>query len=70
VVDGLEEKVLAYGSPALELNDENTIVINKTDLINEGTVVILANKAAHDLKEELREKIKNENTKIKILLEI
>ena len=70
LADGLDDEVIAFGSPALELSDEKTIVINKTDSIDEGTAAILANKSANDLKEELREKVKKSSTKVRIILEI
>lgn len=68
--DGVEDKIIAYGSPALVLKDKNDIIIEKTDFIDDKTLVILADKVAHDLKDELKRKLKNKDTKIRILLEI
>ncbi|MDI6825910.1 MAG: DUF371 domain-containing protein [Candidatus Aenigmarchaeota archaeon] len=69
-VDGMEDKIIAYGSPALELKDKNDIVIKKTDSIDSKTMAILADKSAYDLKEELKKKLKKKETKIRIVLEI
>jgi hypothetical protein len=52
------------------LIDENTIVITKTDSMDEGTIAILADKSANDLKKELKREIKNKDTKVRIVLEI
>jgi len=69
-VEGVEDKIIAYGSPALVLKDKNDIIIEKSDFIDNKTLAILADKVAHDLKDELKRKLKNKNTKIKILIEI
>jgi hypothetical protein len=69
-VDGVEDKIIALGSPALEITDDKDIVIEKTDAVDDKTLAILSDKAASDLKEGLRKKLKNKNTKIKIILEI
>ena len=68
-VDGIEEKITAFGSPALELSNKKEIVIRKDDMTDDKTLAILADKAACELKEELRKKIKNKKNKIKILIE-
>jgi hypothetical protein len=69
-INEVEEKISAYGSPALELSDEECIVITKTDSIEKGTIAIFADKSASDLGKALKEELKNENEKIKIVLEI
>lgn len=68
-VDKIEEKITAFGSPALELSDKKEIVFRKDDMTDDKTLAILADKTACELKEELRRKIKNKKTKIKILIE-
>ena len=68
-VNGTEEKIRAFGSPALELSDKKEIIIRKNDLTDDKTLAILADKAACELKEELRNKVKNKKTRIKILIE-
>jgi len=68
-VEGINDKITAYGSPALKLTDEKDIVVRKTDFIDDRTLAILADKAASDLNKELIEKMKNPKTKIKITLE-
>lgn len=69
-VDGIVDKIIAFGSPALKLTHTKDIVIRKSDFIDERTLAILADKAACDLKKELVEKLKNPDTKVKITLEI
>jgi len=69
-VDGLEDKIVAFGSPALELTDGKDIVIKKSDAVDSKTLAILSDKSACDLKEEITKKLKNKNKKIKISLEI
>ena len=58
----------AYCSPALKLIDSNHISINKTDLIDDKTVAIVSDKAAADLDRDFVEKLKDPNSKIKVVL--
>lgn len=67
---GIEDKIVAFGSPALKLTHPEDIVVRKSDFIDNRTLAILADKAACDLNKELVEKLKNPETKIKITLEI
>jgi len=69
-VEGISDKIIAFGSPALKLSDEKSIVIRKSDFIDKRTLAILADKAACDIKREIIEKMKNPQTKMRILLEI
>lgn len=68
-VGGIEERITAYGSPALKLTNEEDIVIRKTDFIDDRTLTILADKAACEIKKELIEKLKDPKTEVKITLE-
>lgn len=68
--DGVEEEIDGFGSPALVLTDENSIVITKSDSIDGRTVAILADKGAFDLKKSLREKLKKQETRLKITIEV
>ncbi|MCS7105770.1 MAG: DUF371 domain-containing protein [Candidatus Aenigmarchaeota archaeon] len=67
---GVEDTVIAYGSPALKLNHAEDIVVRKSDFIDNRTLAILANKSACDLKRELIEKLKNPETEVKIIIEV
>ncbi|MFH8120636.1 MAG: DUF371 domain-containing protein [Candidatus Aenigmatarchaeota archaeon] len=67
---GIEDVIIAYGSPALKLSHAEDIVVRKSDFIDNRTLAILANKAACDLKRELVEKLKNPETEIKITIEV
>jgi len=67
---GINDKIVAFGSPALKLTHPEEIVIRKRDFIDNRTLAILANKAAFELKRELVEELKKPETKVKITLEI
>ncbi len=69
-VEELTEKIVAFGSPALKLTHNEDMVIRKSDFIDNRTLAILADKAAHNLKKEFVEKLKDPATEIKITLEI
>lgn len=69
-VDGIKDKVVAYGSPALKLNHPEDIVVRKSDFIDNRTLAILADKAAFELDQDLIEKLRNPKAEIKITLEI
>ncbi len=64
------EKIIAYGSPALKLTDANEIVVRNSDLIDGKTVAILANKSANDFSKEMKDKLKDPKTEVKITLEV
>jgi hypothetical protein len=68
--EGVKEKIVGYGSPALKLSSSEEIAIRKDDFIDGKTAVILAGKAANELNQELIEKLRKENTKVKITLEV
>lgn len=68
--NGVKDKVIAYGSPALKLTNKEDIVIRKSDFIDNRTLAILADKSANELNQELIEKLRNEKTKVRIVFEI
>jgi hypothetical protein len=68
--EGEQDKIVGYCSPALKLTNKEEIVIRKDSLIDSGTIAILADKAANELNQNLIEKLRNLNTRIKITLEI
>jgi hypothetical protein len=65
-----KDKIIAYGSPALKLNNPEEITIRKDSFIDSRTVAILADKSANELKQELVEKLRKPNMAVKITLEI
>lgn len=69
-VNGVQDNIKAFGSPALELTNEKNIIITKSDFIDGKTLAILADKAACDLKKELIKKLKNQKNRLDIKLEI
>ncbi len=57
-VNGKEEKIISYGSPALLMNNENDIEIRKDDKISDSTIGIMSNKGCFELEEDFLKKIK------------
>jgi len=68
--EGVEDKIVAYGSSELKLNHLEDIVIRKSGFIDDRTLAINADKVACDLKKELVQKLTNPKTKIKIIIEV
>jgi hypothetical protein len=68
--EGISDSVVAYCSPALEVSSTTEIVIRKDDTITPSTIGIMSDKSANDLKRDLIEKLKNPNTRLKIILEV
>ncbi|MEM0480872.1 MAG: DUF371 domain-containing protein [Candidatus Aenigmatarchaeota archaeon] len=64
-----KDEFFGFGSPALKLSDNRSVVIRRSDYIDERTAIILADKAAKDLKRSLIEKLKEEKM-LKVILEI
>jgi len=69
-IDDERIELSGYGSPSLKLNDTNYMTINKSDFVDDKTVVIMTDKSASDLDREFVEKLKNPNSRIKIVLEV
>jgi len=68
--EGMKDKIIAYGSPALKLSNPEEIVIRKDDFIDGRTVAILADKSANELSQDLIEKLRKPYVEVKIILEI
>ena len=66
--DSVEEKVLAQGSPLLQLTHPSDIVIRKSGHTCSRTLAINADKAACDLSRTLVTKLKNPKQRVKITL--
>jgi hypothetical protein len=67
-IDDLTEQVIAYGSAELDLNNNNDIVIRKSNFTSDRTLAIKADKAANDLPREFTKKLRKPNQRIKITL--
>lgn len=67
-VGGVVDRVVATGSPNLKLTDSEDIVIRKSDFIDDRTLAINANKSACNLKKELVEKLRRNESEIKITI--
>lgn len=50
---GVEEKIVAYGSPALKLSHTEDIVVRTSDFIDERTLAILSDKSANEINQDL-----------------
>ena len=61
---GLEEKVIAFGSPELTFTHPTDIVVRKSTFICPRTLAINANRAAADFSREFIEKLKNTDTEL------
>jgi hypothetical protein len=68
--DGIKDKIVAFGSPALKLTSEDEIVIRKDDFIDDSTLAILADKSVSEINKELIKKNRNPKTEIKITIEV
>lgn len=68
--DGIEDKITAFCSPAFTLTSSEEIAVRKDDRIDGKTIGILANKSAAELDQDLVEKLRNPETKVKIVFEI
>ncbi|MCD6403528.1 MAG: DUF371 domain-containing protein [Candidatus Aenigmarchaeota archaeon] len=71
LIAGEESDVIeAVGSPALKLTDKDSIVVRKSDFIDERTLAIMSNKAAKDINRKLLEKMKNPDQKLRVVIEV
>ncbi len=68
--NGLREEIIACGSKDLILKNRNSIVIRKSNSIDDRTLSIFANKASIDINREFVENLKKDDTKITIIIEI
>ena len=66
-VDGKRDEIIAYGHPDLKLTDKRSVVIRKSDYIDDRTLAVRANKAARDINRSLIEKLR-EGKKLKFII--
>lgn len=59
-VDDLIDDIIAYGSKRLLLTNNKSIVIRKSNYIDDRTLAINSNKSAIDIDRKLIERLKNE----------
>lgn len=64
----VEEKILAQGSPLLQLSHPSDIVVRKSSHTCSRTLAIDADKAAYDLSRTLVAKLKNPKQRVRITL--
>jgi len=70
VVGNEIETVEAYGSKKLILNNSTSMVIRKSEYIDDRTLAIRSNKSANDLRRDFIDLLKDNNVKIKIVIEV
>lgn len=70
VTDNLKEKIVGYGNKNLKLTSKTSIVIRKSDYIDDRTLMIKADKAARDINRKIIEKLKNPSNLIKIIIQV
>ncbi|MFH1450817.1 MAG: DUF371 domain-containing protein [archaeon] len=66
---GVQDAVTGIGSKFLTLSHPDDIVIRKSDFTCSRTLMIKADKAACDLKEELIKKLEDPKTKLEFIIE-
>jgi len=69
-VNGLEEIIEAEGSKMLTLTSNRSIVIRKSDYIDERTLAIRANKSSAELSREFIKKLRSSNSKVRIEIKV
>ncbi|BBL45291.1 hypothetical protein MJ1_0116 [Nanobdella aerobiophila] len=52
-VDNLIDKIIAYGSKNLSFKSENSIIIRKSNFIDDRTLAIYSNKSSIDIKRDI-----------------
>jgi len=67
---GIEDRIIAYGSPALILTHNEDVVIRTSDFIDSRTLAILSDKSANEIRQDLVEKLRERKTQLKVTLEI
>jgi hypothetical protein len=65
---GIKGQLKAHGSPNLVLTHPTDVVIRKSDYVSDRTLAVRADKAAADLPQELVEKLRNPQQRVKITL--
>ncbi|ADC65429.1 Protein of unknown function DUF371 [Ferroglobus placidus DSM 10642] len=65
---GLEERLFGFGSKKMSFEDENDVVVRKSDFVCGRTLLIRASKAARDLSREFVELLKDRKTIIEMLV--
>ena len=69
-VDGITEQISAQGSPNLILTHQFDMVVRKSSYVDDRTLAVKANKAAHDLSREFVEKLQKPKQKARITLRV
>lgn len=62
--------IKGYGNSKLELSDKYAMIIRKSDFICSRTLMIKADKAAHDIDGRIIESMKNPNNKMKVSIQL
>ncbi|MBN2422685.1 DUF371 domain-containing protein [Candidatus Woesearchaeota archaeon] len=65
-IDNLKDEINAYSNP--DFNDENELVIRKSDFNSKRTLAVKSDKAAVDIDREIVEKLKNQGQKAIVII--
>lgn len=68
-IDGLREKIVGYGDNKLKLSSNNSIVIRKSNYIDDRTLAIKADKAAKDIDRNMIKRLTDPKKRLKITIE-
>ncbi|MBU5689619.1 MAG: DUF371 domain-containing protein [Candidatus Aenigmatarchaeota archaeon] len=63
-VNGKKDKITAFGSNQLDLSNKTSIVIRKSNYIDDRTIAINADKAACNIRRDIIEELKNPKAKL------
>lgn len=63
------DRIIAYGHPDLMLTNNRSIVIRRSNFIDDRTLAIYANKSSNRLNRELVRKLKDPSQKVEITIE-
>lgn len=67
---GIEEIIEAYGAEELILTNGVSMVIRKSNYIDDRTIAIHSNKSAREIRRDFIEAIKSKNSRMKITIEV
>ncbi len=70
LINGKTDEIVAQGSPKLTFKDKNSIIIRKSNFIDDRTLAILANKSSIDINRDIINDLKKIEKKILISIEI
>jgi len=70
VVDKLVDMIIAEGSRRLTFSNEHSLVIRKSNYVDDRTIALKANKAARDINREIIRKLRESKSLLALLIAI